>query len=368
MPSTPTAGLYVHLPWCIRKCPYCDFNSHPLKTPLPEQEYLAALLKDLEGESERFGTHAIDTVYFGGGTPSLFTPDTFRALLAELPSLPVEVSLEANPGTIERGAFKGYRGAGITRISLGAQSFDTAQLKRLGRIHSPDETRHAAHEVVTAGFENWNIDLMHGLPNQTVDAAVADLEQAIRLAPTHISWYQLTLEPKTAFARQPPAGLPSAEHAVEIEEAGIELLARHGYRRYEVSAYARDGHFCIHNLNYWRFGDYLGIGAGAHGKFTNIDGVWRTAKPSQPRRYLDGEAGTCTRVAGNELAAEFLMNALRLADGVEHQLFTERTSLPIETIGPTVGKLVAWGLMREEKLALTAAGYRQLDGVLARFL
>ena len=368
MSSTPTAGLYVHLPWCIRKCPYCDFNSHPLKAPLPEQEYLAALLKDLEDENKRFGAHAIDTVYFGGGTPSLFTPDAFRTLLNELPSSPVEVSLEANPGAIERGAFKGYRNAGITRVSLGAQSFETAQLKRLGRIHSPDETRHAAHEVVAAGFENWNIDLMYGLPNQTVDAALADLEQAIRLAPAHISWYQLTLEPKTAFARQPPAGLPNAEYAVEIEEAGVELLARHGYCRYEVSAYARDDYLCAHNLNYWRFGDYLGIGAGAHGKLTTPEGVWRTAKPSQPRRYLDGAVGTCTVVADKELAAEFLMNALRLADGVEHEHFTERTGLPIDTITPTVNELVAWGLMRKERLALTDTGYRQLDGVLARFL
>ena len=368
MPSTPTAGLYVHLPWCIRKCPYCDFNSHPLKTPLPEQEYLAALLEDLEREGSRFGTHAIDTVYFGGGTPSLFAPATFRTLLAELPRSPLEVSLEANPGAIERGAFEGYRDAGITRVSLGAQSFEAVQLKRLGRIHSPDETRHAAHEMTAAGFENWNIDLMYGLPNQTVDAALVDLEQAIRLAPAHISWYQLTLEPKTTFARQPPAGLPSAEHAVEIEEAGVELLARHGYGRYEVSAYARDDHLCAHNLNYWRFGDYIGIGAGAHGKLTNTDGVWRTAKPSQPRRYLDGEAGTCTRVAAKELAAEFLMNTLRLVDGVERELFAERTSLPIVTLAGTLDELVAWGLMRDDRLALTDTGFRQLDGILARFL
>ena len=368
MPSARTAGLYVHFPWCVRKCPYCDFNSHPLKTPLRESEYLAALLKDLAWELERFHNHAIHTVYFGGGTPSLFAPATFRTLLAELPGPPAEVTLEANPGTVERGAFKGYRDAGVTRVSLGAQSFDATQLKRLGRIHSPDETRDAAREAAAAGFESWNIDLMYGLPEQTVDAALQDLEQAIRLTPPHISWYQLTIEPKTEFARTPPSGLPCTEQAAEIDEAGVELLARHGYRRYEISAYARDDRVCAHNLNYWRFGDYIGIGAGAHGKLTKADGVWRTAKPSQPRRYLGGAASTSTRIAGEELAAEFLMNALRLADGVEHELFAERTGLPLDTIGTTVRELTDWGLMRDDALALTAQGYRQLNGVLARFL
>lgn len=370
----PSAGLYVHFPWCVRKCPYCDFNSHPLKTTLREQEYVAALQGDLAAELERFDDRAIATVYFGGGTPSLFAPATFRTLLGELPAMPVEVTLEANPGAVEHGSFHAYRDAGITRVSLGAQSFEPRQLERLGRIHSPDETRAAARAVADAGFESFNIDLMYGLPEQTIAAALADLEQAVRLAPAHISWYQLTVEPKTEFARRPPRGLPSADAAAATEDAGVDFLTRHGYLRYEISAFARDGQVCAHNLNYWRFGDYLGIGAGAHGK-TTVDGyVWRHAKPSQPRRYLAASAdkstplGVSSPVAGDELAAEFLMNALRLKDGVEHDLFRLRTGLALDVIADTMRELASWGLMRTDRLALTADGYRQLDGILARFL
>lgn len=368
MSFEPTAGLYVHFPWCIRKCPYCDFNSHPLQTPLREQEYVAALRDDLAHELDRFAGRALDTVYFGGGTPSLFASASFRTLLAELPRPAGEVTLEVNPGAVEHGSFKRYRAAGITRISLGAQSFEAAQLERLGRIHSPDETRHAAQEIAATGFDSFNIDLMYGLPNQTVAAALADLEQAVRLAPAHISWYQLTVEAKTAFARRPPDGLPSVDRAAAIEDAGVALLARHGYRRYEVSAFAQEGHACQHNLNYWRFGDYIGVGAGAHGKLTANSRVWRSAKPSQPRRYLTDSTGTSTEVAGSELAAEFLLNALRLTDGVEYPLFAERTGLPFDSIADTAQELIDWGLLRDDRLALTALGYRQLDGVLARFL
>ena len=368
LPTWPAAGLYVHFPWCVRKCPYCDFNSHPLTTTLREQEYLAALRDDLAQELERFAGRIIETVYFGGGTPSLFAPSTFRTLLDELPCGPAEVTLEANPGAVEHHAFNAYRDAGVNRVSLGAQSFEAGQLHRLGRIHSADETRHAAREVAAAAFDSFNIDLMYGLPAQTVAEALADLEQALRLAPSHISWYQLTVEAKTEFARRPPTGLPSVDHAAAIEDAGVELLARHGYRRYEVSAFAQDGHACAHNSNYWRFGDYIGIGAGAHGKRTDRGRVWRSAKPSQPRRYLSGATGTSTEVAKNELAAEFLMNALRLTDGVEYERFTERTGLSIDVIADAVQELIDWGLMRDDRLALTARGYRQLDGVLARFL
>ena len=361
-------GLYVHFPWCVRKCPYCDFNSHPLKGSLREDDYRRTLLEDLRRELETHGDKRIETVYFGGGTPSLFSPPTFRALLDALPAPPTEVTLEANPGTVEHHDFNAYRRAGITRVSLGAQSFDAEQLTRLGRIHSADETREAARRVAKAGFESFNVDLMYGLPNQTVAAALGDLEQAVRLAPQHISWYQLTVEAKTEFARRPPAGLPDPDLAAAIEDAGLELLDRHGYRRYEVSAFARDGQACRHNVNYWRFGDYIGIGAGAHGKATIDGAVWRTARNSQPRLYLSDVEGIAKRVPASELAAEFMMNALRLVDGVEEAAFSARTGLPLAKIAATVRELADWGLFRRDRIGLTERGYRQLDSVVARFL
>ena len=366
---TPPAevGLYVHFPWCVRKCPYCDFNSHPLKEPLRETEYREALLDDFERELERFGDRRITTVYFGGGTPSLFSAETFRILLEGLPDAR-EVTLEANPGTVERGDFADYRRAGITRVSLGAQSFDAARLNVLGRIHDVDDIGNAAREAKAAGVESLNLDLMYGLPGQSVAEALDDLVEAIRLEPDHISWYQLTVEPKTEFARRPPVGLPDVDRACEIEEAGIELLERHGYRRYEVSAFARDGHVCAHNVNYWRFGDYVGIGAGAHGKFTNDGEVVRTAKASQPRVYLNGGDGETTTVPHDELPGEFMMNALRLVDGVENDLFEARTGLRFAVIARTVAKLEDWSLMSAGRLGLTARGHRQLNGVVARFL
>ena len=361
-------SLYAHFPWCVRKCPYCDFNSHPLKGSLQEEQYRTALLADLAHELERFGAPPIDTVYFGGGTPSLFSPETFRSVIERLPNQPAEVTLEANPGTVEHADFAAYRDAGITRVSLGVQSFDSVQLTRLGRIHSADDSRAAAQEVAAAGFESFNIDLMYGLPSQSVEAALADLAEAIRLAPPHISWYQLTVEPKTEFARRPPRRLPDADQAAAMEDAGLALLARHGYERYEVSAFARDGQRCAHNVNYWRFGDYLGIGAGAHGKRTADGTIWRTTKPSQPRRYMTGAGDAPTAVAPGQLVAEFMMNALRLADGVERSLFARTTGLAFKDIAQTVEELVDWGLMHSERLALTERGFRQLDGVLMRFL
>ena len=367
---TPPAevGLYVHFPWCVRRCPYCDFNSHPLKEPLRETEYRDALLRDLEREFERFGDRRITTVYFGGGTPSLFSPETFQVLLDRLPDAR-EVTLEANPGTVERGDFVGYRRAGITRVSLGAQSFDSARLTLLGRIHGTDDIGNAAREAEVAGVESLNIDLMYALPGQTVEAALDDLARAVRLEPDHISWYQLTIEPKTEFARRPPAGLPDADRAAEIEAAGIALLAGHGYERYEVSAFARNGQTCAHNVNYWRFGDYVGIGAGAHGKVSRANGeVVRTAKASQPRLYLDGDDGRTVSVGRDERPGEFMMNALRLVDGVENGLFEVRTGLGFDVIADKVAELGDWGLMRRNRLALTARGYRQLNGVVARFL
>ena len=361
-------GLYVHFPWCVRKCPYCDFNSHPLKEPLRETEYRDALLDDFDRELERFGDRPITTVYFGGGTPSLFAAETFRILL-DRASDALEVTLEANPGTIERGDFADYRRAGITRVSLGAQTFDPARLKVLGRIHGTDDIGKAAREVMAAGVDRLNLDLMYALPDQTVAEALDDLVEAIRLEPDHISWYQLTIEPRTEFARRPPAGLPDVDRACEIEEAGIELLERHGYRRYEVSAFARDGHRCEHNVNYWRFGDYLGIGAGAHGKFTDPSGdVVRTAKASQPRRYLAGAEGQTNTVPQDDLPGEFMMNALRLVDGVENELFEARTGLGFDVVADKVAEMVDWGLMHTQRLALTGRGFRQLNGVVQRFM
>ena len=367
---TPPAevGLYVHFPWCVRKCPYCDFNSHPLKEPLREAGYRDVLLGDLERELEQFGDRPITSVYFGGGTPSLFSSETFRTLLGHLPDAR-EATLEANPGTIERGDFTDYRRAGITRVSLGAQTFDAARLNLLGRIHDTGDIGRAVREAKNAAVESLNVDLMYALPGQTVAEALDDLTQAIRLDPDHISWYQLTIEPRTEFARRPPRGLPDVDRCVEIEEAGIELLERHGYRRYEVSAFARDGHRCAHNLNYWRFGDYVGIGAGAHGKVTSARGaVVRTAKASQPRLYLAGADGRTEAVSRDELPGEFMMNALRLTDGVEHGLFEARTGLAYDVVAATVTEMVDWGLIRADRLALTARGYRQLNGVVARFL
>ena len=368
MTPPPEVGLYVHFPWCVQKCPYCDFNSHPLKEPLRETEYHKALLDDLERELERFGDRRITTVYFGGGTPSLFPAETFRILLDRLPDAR-EVTLEANPGTIEHGDFADYRRAGITRVSLGAQTFDAARLNVLGRIHDAGDIGNAAREAKAAGVDSLNLDLMYALPDQTVGEALDDLGRAICLEPDHISWYQLTIEPKTEFARRPPVGLPDVDRACEIEEAGIELLERHGYRRYEVSAFARDGHGCAHNVNYWRFGDYMGIGAGAHGKFTNGDGeVVRTVKPSQPRRYLAGVEEQTNTVPPVELAGEFMMNALRLVDGVEQELFEARTGLGFDVVADKVAELADWGLMHAGRLVLTAPGFRQLNGVVLRFL
>lgn len=366
--TPPPLGLYVHFPWCVQKCPYCDFNSHPLDGELRDDDYLAVLLDDLDGERERFDGRPAQTVYFGGGTPSLFPPAAFGTLVRRVPEA-VEVTLEANPGTVEHGDFRGYRRAGVTRISLGAQSFDAAQLERLGRIHSAEETCGAAAAVESAGFGSFNIDLMYGLPGQTVAQALEDLAFAVRLEPPHISWYQLTIEPKTAFAQRPPAGLPDDDEATEIEEAGVDLLARHGYRRYEVSAFARDGHQCAHNLNYWRFGDYIGIGAGGHGKLTTADGaIVRTAKAHQPRLYMRGAPTTANPVDPDDLPGEFMMNALRLADGVDRASFEARTGLSDAMIARTVAELIDWGLMRADRLALTAYGYRHLDAVVARFL
>ena len=289
--SLPIA-IYVHLPWCVRKCPYCDFNSHVRPESIPETEYVAALLADLDGDLDLAAGREVSSIFFGGGTPSLFGVGAIAALIEGLASrLPfasdVEITMEANPGTVEHDRFAGYARAGINRVSLGAQSFDAAALKALGRIHGPGEIPAAVAEVKAAGIGNFNLDLMYGLPGQTLDGALSDMEAAIALGPAHLSHYQLTLEPGTASSIRPPV-LPVDDDVWEMQMECQRLLAADGLEQYEVSAYARPGRQCRHNLNYWRFGDYLGIGAGAHGKVT-VDGkVIRTEKPRSPREYLAG--------------------------------------------------------------------------------
>ena len=335
-------ALYVHLPWCVRKCPYCDFNSHQLKSARPDRAYLDALLCDFEAELPLVANRRIDTVFFGGGTPSLFAPDDFAWLLHAMRqriefAADAEITLEANPGTVERGRFAGYRDAGINRVSLGAQTFSAAALERLGRIHTADDTHRAVEELRSAGIGNFNLDLMYALPEQTLDAAIFDVETACALAPTHISYYQLTLEPGTVFHARPPP-LPDDEAAWRIQSECQALLSAAGYRQYEVSAYARDGFQCRHNLNYWLFGDYLGLGAGAHGKLSLElpDRILRTAKPKQPRdfqqRVAESSVGIGERnfIAIADLPFEFMLNALRLNEGFSNQCFESRTGLETE--------------------------------------
>ena len=343
-PLLPPLGLYLHFPWCVSKCPYCDFNSHAVRDALPEARYVEALLADLEAEvaadpALAAGQRTLTSVFLGGGTPSLFSPEAIgRVLEGARRCLPfatdVEITMEANPGTIERGRFAGYAGAGINRVSLGAQSFDAAALRRLGRIHSPDDTRRAAAELHAAGLVNFNLDLMYALPGQSSAQALQDVDSALALAPAQVSHYNLTLEPGTAFAAQPPPDLPADDEVETMLELAAAHLATAGFRRYEVSAYARAGRECRHNLNYWRFGDYLGIGAGAHGKLSAAPGataprdagalqVRRTLRPREPRRYLGQQpaATTITPVAAAQLPFEFMLNALRLVEGVELGLY-----------------------------------------------
>lgn len=368
-------GLYVHFPWCVRKCPYCDFNSHPLRGTLDEAPYLAALRRDAAAALADVGPGQVATVFFGGGTPSLFSPGAFDALLAHLGpwlAADAEITMEANPGAVEHHDFAGYRRAGINRLSLGAQSFAPERLARLGRIHGPEDTVRALRAAREAGFDNVNLDLMYALPDQTAAEAVEDLQTALSLEPDHLSWYQLTIEPKTEFARRPPTLATDAEVEV-MEREGLALLAGAGFRRYEVSAFARSGFACRHNMGYWTFGDYGGIGAGAHGKRSRRDGdalvVERTRKPSQPRIYLADPEGTerCT-VAADERVFEFMMNALRLVEGVEWETFEARTGSARAAIGPLWDDMARCGLVRRDRVATTERGYRYLDSVLQRFL
>jgi putative oxygen-independent coproporphyrinogen III oxidase len=379
----PPLALYVHLPWCVRKCPYCDFNSHVVPAAgLPERAYLAALLDDLEFAARDCAGRELVSVFFGGGTPSLFAAQSVGRVLERAGRLfravpDLEVTLEANPGTVERGRFADYRAAGVTRVSLGAQSFDDDRLAALGRIHSSRETLAAVAELRAAGLDNFNLDLMYALPSQTLEGALDDLEQALRLGPAHVSHYQLTLEPGTAFERRPPP-LPDDEAAFAMQGACESRLAAAGFRQYEVSAYAAAGRECRHNLNYWRFGDYLGIGAGAHGKLTDpvAGAVVRTARVRQPGRYLAAEtpAGRVEesrRVSADELAFEFFLNALRLVEGFDAALFESRTGLSWASVAGQVADAESRGLLRAEpqdRWTPTLLGLRFLNDLQASFL
>jgi len=374
----PPLSLYVHFPWCVAKCPYCDFNSHALRDALPESQYLEALERDLAFQGAQVGARRILSVFLGGGTPSLFSADAIARVLAAARrhlsiAADAEVTLEANPGTVERGRFAEYRAAGVNRVSLGGQSFDARQLKALGRIHSPIETQRAAAELHAAGLANFNIDLMYALPGQDAAAAVSDIEQALALAPAHLSHYQLTIEAGTALAASPPA-LPSDDGAAQILEACQRRLCGAHFVRYEISAYALAGFECQHNLNYWRFGDYLGVGAGAHGKVSlGMDaGIVRTAQWREPRRYMSAApvAQTRSRIATRDLPFEFMLNALRLVEGFEIESFEARTGLPWHAVADTVGRLVQRGLLEGngERCRATAHGLSFLNDALLAFL
>ncbi len=378
--SSIPLSLYVHLPWCVRKCPYCDFNSHALAGELPATRYTDALLKDLKLALRDAPGRRISTVFFGGGTPSLFPASEIRRLLACLQATGLlehgaEISLEANPGTIERHSFKAFAEAGINRISLGAQSFDPDILKALGRIHDPDDTRRAVDELVSAGIENFNIDLMFALPGQQTAGAENDLREALALGPAHVSAYQLALEPNTAFYRHPPQ-LPGEETAWEMQNVGSALLESHGYQQYEVSAFARAGRGCRHNMNYWRYGDYLGIGAGAHQKLTDAGGaIVRSRRRAHPGRYMR-EAGTdaCIvewrHVQNEERIFEFMLNGLRLRHGVDRELFETRTGLSWADLEPAAREARRRGLlaMHADGLRATDLGWRFLNDLQALFL
>ncbi|SHF80664.1 oxygen-independent coproporphyrinogen-3 oxidase [Microbulbifer donghaiensis] len=409
----PPLSLYVHIPWCVRKCPYCDFNSHQVAAGanshqvaassheaagpnssgygLPEVEYVAQLRRDLHSQLPWAQGRKLRSIFFGGGTPSLFSPAAIGAIL-ELAEKSVgfepdiEITLEANPGTFEQEKFSGYRAAGVNRLSIGVQSFEPRQLVNLGRIHSGDEAIGAVDMARRAGFDNINLDLMHGLPEQTEEEALTDLRRAVSLEPEHISWYQLTIEPNTAFYSAPPV-TPGSALIASMQGTGRDYLASQGYPRYEVSAYARTGLESRHNLNYWAFGDYLGIGAGAHGKVTLPDEgrILRSRRTRAPRHYLaaaaaeQGSVGLihsemapphCDDIEREDLPLEFLMNALRLVAGVPVQLFSRHTGLPLAALEKNWPALQAMELVQplERRIAASAFGFDYLDEILQRFL
>ena len=372
-------ALYVHFPWCVRKCPYCDFNSHARTDAIPEQAYVDALLRDLALELRDAPARAFTSLFLGGGTPSLFSGTAMQRLLAGIHQLrpwvaDAEITLEANPGTIDEAHFRDYRRAGINRLSIGVQSFNPAHLTRLGRIHSGADAERAVETAGNAGFDNFNLDLMFGLPAQTPAEAEADLARALALAPQHLSYYQLTLEPNTAFAAAPPT-LPDDDTVADMQLQGQATLAAAGFQQYEVSAYARDGRRSRHNETYWTFGDYLGIGAGAHGKLTTADGVIRRARHKLPKTYLR-HAGSAEalqedrRVPTADLPFEFMLNALRRVDGFAPEDFERATGLSFTVLMSGLERARAQGLLADdpERVRASTRGYRYLNRLVGLFL
>ncbi|MGY0799396.1 radical SAM family heme chaperone HemW [Lysobacter sp. A286] len=380
--APPPLSLYVHIPWCVRKCPYCDFNSHEGRGELPFAAYVAALLADLDLDLPLVWGRTVQSVFFGGGTPSLMPAEFIDRFLqgasSRLRFAPgCEITLETNPGTAEHGRFEGYRDAGVNRLSFGIQSFDDGCLQRLGRIHDSAEAEAAVKLAQDAGFDNLNLDLMYALPQQTLAMAEHDLTRAFALQPAHVSHYQLTLEPNTVFAARPPAGIPDDDGSWDMQEQCQAMLANAGYRQYEVSAYARAGRECAHNLNYWKYGDYLGIGAGAHGKITqgHDQSILRRWKHKHPTRYL-ADAGTPAAIGGQELVApdrrafEFMLNALRLVDGFSMTAFEARTGQSRATIASQLQTAVdrGWLAIESDHVQPTPLGRRFTNDVVSLFL
>ena len=380
-PATIPLALYVHLPWCAKKCPYCDFNSFPARGTPPRQRYLDALEKDLELNRPLAGERELVSVFLGGGTPSLFSPGEIAAVLAAVRrhytlADDAEITMEANPGTVECGSLAGYRDAGVNRLSIGAQSFDNAALKALGRIHERDAIEASVSEAREAGFDNLNLDIMYCLPGQDVDRALADIDAATALEPEHLSWYHLTLEPNTVFHDRPPPGLPGEGLAADIQDAGSARLSELGFEQYEISAWARDGRRCRHNLNYWQFGDYLAAGAGAHGKITTARGVTRYVRPANPEAYMRslevrGAAIEPAAVGAGDLAFEFMLNVLRLPGGFEPGLFEARTGLSRDSLAGRWERLENLGLVEAGdggRYRPTPTGSAHLNELMAAFL
>lgn len=376
MLELPPLSLYIHIPWCVQKCPYCDFNSHALKQGLPEQEYIGHLLNDLEADLPLTSGREISTIFIGGGTPSLFSAEGMQQLLDGVRAriavaADAEITMEANPGTVEADRFTGYQQAGINRISIGVQSFAADKLQRLGRIHGPQEAVRAAELATGLGLRSFNLDLMHGLPEQSLEEALADLRQAIALAPPHLSWYQLTIEPNTLFNSRPPV-LPDEDMLWLIFSEGHKLLTNAGYEQYEISAYARPGYQCQHNLNYWRFGDYLGIGCGAHGKLSFTDGrILRTVKTRHPKGYLQGRyTDNHSEVALDDRPFEFFMNRFRLLEPAPRADFPRFTGLSEESIRPAIEQALRAGYIEETTThwQLTEHGKLFLNSLLELFI
>ena len=377
----PPLSLYIHIPWCVQKCPYCDFNSHALKNEVPEQEYIEQLIIDLDCDIERFDllSRPLHSIFIGGGTPSLFSPSAIERLLQQVlqrfeHKSDIEITLEANPGTVEADKFIGFFNGGVSRLSIGIQSFESDKLIKLGRIHDSNQAKNAVILAQNCGVKSFNLDLMHGLPQQNIDNALDDLATAINLNPTHISWYQLTIEPNTPFHSKPPT-LPKDEILWQIQDKGIELLAQAGYQQYEISAFSKPEFQCQHNINYWQFGDYLGIGCGAHGKITDAknNAIFRTIKVKHPKGYLDNDREHLDHlitVKDDELPFEYMMNRLRLYSSFTLADYQQATGLPVESIRPTLELAKKKQLMEQKNdtWQVSQHGHRYLNDLLEMFL